>query len=68
MFDITIVNLDAGSYLRMLEPGPFSLVLLTKNLKSTLGKYRGRGPGPERGRRVEQPMEARTLQEKPKGV
>ena len=38
-----------------LEPGTSYLVLLPKNKKPTVGKYRGRGPGRERGRRVDQP-------------
>ena len=52
----------------LLDPGTSSLVLLPTNQKSILGKYRGRGLGLERGRRVGLPMAARILQEKPKGV
>ena len=44
-----------------LEPGSLSLVLLPRNLKSTVGQYRGGGAWPERSRTVEQPMVAWVL-------
>ena len=44
-----------------LDPRPLSLVLYHRNLKSTVGKYIGRVPGPERGRNGGQPKEVRSL-------
>ena len=41
-----------------LEPGPLYLAILPMNLKSTVGQCRGRGPGPECGRKEEKPMAA----------
>ena len=41
-----------------MKPGPLPLVIVTTNLKSIVGKYRGRGPGPERGRKEEKLMAA----------
>ena len=42
-----------------LEPGPSSLVLSPRNLKSIVGQCRGRGQGLERGRKEKKPMAAR---------
>ena len=50
------------------ETDPLSLVIYPTNRKSTVGQYRGRGPGPERCRTVEQLKEVRLLYEKPKEV
>ena len=36
-----------------MDTGPFSLVILPTNRKSIVGQYRGRGPGPERGKKSE---------------
>ena len=44
-----------------LEPGPSSLALSPKNLKSIVGQCRGRIPGPERGRKEEKLMAAQEL-------
>ena len=49
-----------------LKPRPLFLVLLPTKIKSTVGQYRGRGPGQERGRRVEQTKVVWKFQENPK--
>ena len=51
-----------------LDHRPSYLVLLHTNKKSTVGKYRGRGPGQERSGKAEQPKTVRSLYENPKGV
>ena len=51
----------------VLEPGLSYLVILPTNQKSTVGQYRGIGPGPDCGMRVEQPMSVRSLYITPRG-
>ena len=45
---------------------PYPLVIYSMNLKTTVGKCRGEGPGLERGRKGRQPKGAQTKLERPK--